>query len=278
MKRHCVHFYACLCAFASDDSLSNEFAQYMFLKPQVDQPLSFHSVSGPTSKPETDNPNFSSRISEEDNELRDLTEGNVPGVEIMGEVELNLTDNALLGDPSDIDSGSAQTQLISLQDIRFTCIRKDKFNIENNSGMYDKISFKLLILIHYSKQFFQKMTCILECFAVQVSGDENSLSPFFSMSDCGSLLTTNLSSSEPLNIITPPSPPVILPESKTNVKKVMTGSAQPSKRINRTNGSTFEETSISQSFLDWLASVTERINQAMHYQFSGNFIKIIVFV
>lgn len=36
-RRRCVHFYACLCAFASDDSLSKEFSYYLNMEPGMMQ-------------------------------------------------------------------------------------------------------------------------------------------------------------------------------------------------------------------------------------------------
>ena len=37
--RRCVHFYACICAFASDERLSEEFAYYINLDNQAIAPM-----------------------------------------------------------------------------------------------------------------------------------------------------------------------------------------------------------------------------------------------
>lgn len=248
-KRYCVHFYACLCAFSSDKALSEEFAQYIFLKPtsieqetgtppQLDQPLLYPtSPTVQNSSSGDDNQNFTSAIVDEENALQELTNEDVAGVEIMGEVELNLSDSALLEDPSEINAESAQTQLI-LQDIRFTCIKKNKMELENS----------------------------LECFTVQVNNDDNSLSSFFPMTDCtvGGLLPSNAPNSETLNLI----PTLNSTELKLPPKKI-NSNILSQKKMNRLNSGSLDENSVSQGFLDWLASVTEKINQTMHYQFPG---------
>ena len=49
------------------------------------------------------------------------------------------------------------------------------------------------------------------------------------------------------------------------------GTASPAKRVcGAGRGETGEEAGATLSFTDWLASVTERINQTMHYQFDGH--------
>ncbi|KAK7108935.1 hypothetical protein V1264_013070 [Littorina saxatilis] len=184
MKR-CVHFYACICAFASDDKLAEEFAYYINLDSQALPNI----VASPV-------------VEEEQPQRQVLTVYQpVEGLEGLGEgttLEVIVTED-FLGPPD-------------------KKIKKE----ESVAGVVAQASSALLTLQE------QKTPDPLQVTSVRTSPIKQ---------------TMQITKTQP-----------------TPKKAERTFSVPPH----------IDETQVNFSFQQWLASVTERINQTMHYQFDGN--------
>lgn len=179
-QKRCVHFYACVCAFASDDKLSEEFAYYINLDSSA-----LPNLVPPPPVPEP--------------QRQMLTVyGEVDGLEGIGEgttLEVIVSEDLLAAPPEkklkkDDTLAQASSALLTLQE--------------------------------------QKTPTLLQQPALKAS---------------------------------PPKQTVAVVKSQSTPKKTERAFSAPPQ---------IDESQVSLSFVQWLASVTERINQTMHYQFDGN--------
>ncbi|KAL4232424.1 hypothetical protein ACF0H5_009991 [Mactra antiquata] len=183
--KRCVHFFACICAFASDDKLTEEFAYY----------LDMYSGSANTTTTNTDMS---------------------VGMRVVQEII-----------PSTVIEQPTHEQLITV------------YETEIHDPTHDTLEVVVpeeLIETPLKKKRKEEI--------VQASS---------------ALLTLQESNVKPVRMLS------------NNVKQTPHKIAQTP--LNKKTGTpciTIEEVDVVATFQSWLASVTERINQTMHYQFDGN--------
>lgn len=185
--KRCVHFYACICAFASDDKLAEEFAYYINLDSQA--------VSGIVPQ---------AAILEEDQQQRQV----LTVYQTMDGLE-TLTEGTTL-------------EVIVSEDLLVPPPPEKKPKKELSPGMVTQVSNALLTLQE------QKAPEQLQTVAIR---------------------------SSPVKQVIAHHKPQPTP------KKAERAYTVPPQ---------IEECQVTITFQQWLASVTERINQTMHYQFDGN--------
>ncbi|KAL8586430.1 hypothetical protein ACOMHN_023045 [Nucella lapillus] len=190
-KKYCVHFYACICAFASDDKLAEEFAYYINLNSQALPGL----VPQPTVV-ETDQQQDQCQVLTMYQPVRDSL--------------------------AEIADGTATLEVVISGSMLASPPEKKMKKEDPLAGVVAQASSALLTLQE------QKSPGILQPTTVRASP----------------------------------------------VKQVLqVNKAQPTpKKADRclTVPPQVDESQVNLSFLQWLASVTERINQTMHYQFDGS--------
>ncbi|KAK7870501.1 hypothetical protein R5R35_002907 [Gryllus longicercus] len=219
--KKCVHFYACVCAFASDPKLSEEFAYYI----NLDKPvfISTHMV------PVTTVPN-------EHQLVAILSEEGTP-CEVEVEV---LPEDAALLDATSLtvsDSGIAQVHGLEM-------MTGDPVEVQIQTMQTDGLSFaETSVLTDPSSS--------IEMLSMKRKREDQASSALLTLQETGSL-SKRPNGGNNMNHL-------ICSSSNSGVigKKAPIGSES------------VDETTTNFSFLQWLASVTERINQTMHFQFSG---------
>ncbi|XP_014678533.1 PREDICTED: LOW QUALITY PROTEIN: uncharacterized protein C2orf42-like, partial [Priapulus caudatus] len=162
--RRCVHFYACICAFASDDKLAEEFAFYINLDRSTASLVTI--LTEVTDEQQHDEKSAAAATAVPDTEI------------IIQTVE----------EPADMETAQASTALLTLHD------------------------------------------------AGGGGGGVGALSP-------------------------------------TPMKRAathMTASPSPAKKLAVIGGAPVDENELTLTFHEWLASITDRINESMHYQFDGH--------
>ncbi|XP_014237686.1 uncharacterized protein C2orf42 homolog [Trichogramma pretiosum] len=278
--RRCVHFYACVCAFASDPKLSEEFQYYINLdqlKLNLEESLDFGFSTCEAEKLiEMDLDSLS-----DDTHLlifRDdsLAVQNLPTDRLDIDINLDaallagsidLKDNNLLYDVNNMDAISQN----SFCDVNAIKVISDSILVNANiENMIDNQP----ILDNVLKQTDGTMIKVLE-------------NNFMLDPDNLKFLETNpLPLGNTDDLFKLPMEQKILPPMKRGREKNKSPSSianinsieRRKSKIKTSSGvrkyynnssENIDETSTSLSFTSWLASITERINQTMHFQFSG---------
>ena len=203
LLKRCVHLYSCLCAFASDPKLREEFKMYI----NIDQEICDRAAE---------------QSSLEDNQVIAILgqdeNGDTVQVEVVNQAELRgvFSDTKNIGEP-----------LMNItEDIHI--------EMETPDGRVQTIT-------------------------VPATSISQSQSP---VTSSGSTKGRNRNQSGRAGGGSPTK------RQCTSVQSVTTGSG-PGPRL-QAPGVSGDEAGVSLSFHQWLASVTERINQTMHYQFDGH--------
>lgn len=260
-QNKCPHFYACICAFVNNEALCEEFAQFIRLEIPLVAP------TGESPQEMFDN------ITENDQDpdpLSKILNDSECRVEVFREdvssiLSENMTEDAIIfSTVNDIDDQSIGSLKVSMDNepLSFPMDRnsllEDMDNpCEINSGELVPIEAETLIsttmdLTSASLVSSIDLPSLSTSLDLQsVTGlptylQQNELSPQLSNINSALLLETVL---EPSIVISEPasSPPQALSQQRRK-----TGSNK-----------------VSMSFTEWLATVTESINQHMHYQFDG---------
>uniref|UniRef100_A0A1B6EFH2 SWIM-type domain-containing protein n=1 Tax=Clastoptera arizonana TaxID=38151 RepID=A0A1B6EFH2_9HEMI len=232
----CFHYYPCIAAFASDEKLSEEFAHF------VDQDRqTLHIMRSKTDE-------VISEINGENsqNQLVAILSDVVNNCEVKIEV---LREEAELLNQYSLSDGITQAE-------EFDTISATEITAENIS----ELDMESLEVVYPESEI---TTLIIN----QDSFEE------------GEVLKNNTEKKT--------TPNVEVSEKRVNTKKKKDDAAQPqttrsenaSKRPRKPNNNQpkpspvkkdgIDESIVNQSFINWLSSVTERINQTMHFQFSG---------
>ncbi|EFN86962.1 uncharacterized protein C2orf42 homolog [Harpegnathos saltator] len=294
--KRCVHFYACVCAFASDTKLSEEFSYYINLdqtqstipKPVMtmahndkdkiigidldslttddtdthllifrDDTLTVQSLDG--NRLDLDSMNLDSSI---------LSHGIVENIEVECDHNL-LDDNNIISQVHNlevIDQNSVQLDGNTIKILDDQATIDTKYNILNNSQyILNDNNIKILdastLKVLDTNAMLSMNTKVVDNSTVLNNGikiiDKNEISattqPVVSSKrkrDEKSTSVNNLS----LNSIEP---------RKTKTK------SQIIKKYQNACHDDLDEANTNLPFIKWLASITERINQTMHFQFDG---------
>lgn len=232
--KRCVHFYACICAFASDPKLSDEFSYYINLEKPLVIPTSL------TSPDEDCNSQMVTILAS--------------GVPCEVEVQV-LRNDATLLDASNIPvSDDTLAEVHSLDVLPSDSV---EVQIHDIDGVGE--------LAFADTSLLADTTTPLEVMTVKRKREEQST--LLALVDqtpritegCGNALSgsnNNIVSSREIGCSTS--------NRKGSAPKIL----QPRKQITEITDH-IDETTTSFSFIQWLASVTERINQTMHFQFDG---------
>ncbi|GLV32368.1 uncharacterized protein CBL_00923 [Carabus blaptoides fortunei] len=230
-NRKCVHFYACICAFASDSKLAEEFACHV----NMEQTFKMSLLS--------DNDGLSGLT---DNQFVSILENDLIDPRDVCDIEVEvLNENALLG-----VTNICQT----MSDVMEPNVQVQNLEINENGEV------TIIRGIPDDALHFSDLPDNLQCFSDTID------------------LTT------PLEIIplkkakldSCPKPVKLKASKKVPQQSaVQTASTvrdtgrQKKMPTNQQDTTTLEEKRTQISFVQWLATVTERINQTMHYQFNG---------
>ncbi|CAH0382207.1 unnamed protein product [Bemisia tabaci] len=226
-SKQCIHYYACVCAFASDAKHKEEFA--FLINPERQTFLPF-DLPTPESQP-------------------------TQSVEVPLEPELTtVNDKQLVAILSDVVNNQCQIEVeVSAEDAALL----NGFALTQDGSVTHLPTLEMIQSLTTDNQF-----TILPL-------RQDSKSPLF---------ITNINDKK-TNLMEAPNP-------KTNTKATkrkqeenfalnfQTEGVRPLKVVNKNRGFLRNEPEVDEenttfSFYQWLASVTERINQEMHYQFDG---------
>ncbi|XP_049859146.1 uncharacterized protein C2orf42 homolog isoform X2 [Schistocerca gregaria] len=232
--KRCVHFYACICAFASDPKLSDEFSYYI----NLDKPLVI-----PTSLTSSDE--------DCNNQMVTILASGVPC-----EVEVQvLRNDATLLDASSIPVSDDTLAEVHSLDV----LQSDPVEVQiRDIDAVGELTFTETSLLGDT-------TAPLEVLTVKRKREEQSTllalvdQPPRITESCGNTVSgsnINTVSSREIGCNT------------TNRRGSAPKIQQPRKQTTEITDH-IDETTTSFSFTQWLASVTERINQTMHFQFDG---------
>ncbi|KAL6254373.1 hypothetical protein P5V15_014420 [Pogonomyrmex californicus] len=307
--KRCVHFYACICAFASDPKLSDEFSYYVNLdqmqssieKPLAtivqneledkiveidldsltadetdthllifrDDTLTVQSLDG--NKLDLDSMNLDSSI---------LSHGIVENIEVECDRSL-LDDNNIVSqvhnlevvDQNGVYLGGGNT--IKILDDQGTI--DTKYNVLNNSQYV--LNDNIKILDPNMLKVLDTNTTVLDVTNAKLVDNNTTLNNSIKLIDRNAVVhynNKNMSNPE-VNA----AQPTISTKRKRDEKHVNNNlnlnSIEPRKtktksQIVKKYQNTcdyLDETSTNLPFIKWLASITERINQTMHFQFDG---------
>ncbi|XP_035721986.1 uncharacterized protein C2orf42 homolog isoform X3 [Vespa mandarinia] len=304
--KRCVHFYACICAFASDPKLSEEFSYYINLdqndlsipKPSVsilqhneqdkivgiddadthllifrDDTLTVQSLDG--NRLDLDSMNLDSSILPnsivENIEVecdRSLLEDNniisqVHNLEVIDQngVQFNGNTMKILDEQTEIDTkyNVLNSQYI-LNDNNIKILNTGNLKVIDTNTVLDVNNIKLIdtnAVINGSEIKMIEKNALIQYDNGNISNSESgSIQPAVSikrkrddknMNKLNATGLNNLSSIEPRKS-----------KAKPTIIKRYQNSCED-----------LDESNTSLSFIKWLASITERINQTMHFQFDG---------
>jgi len=206
--RRCVHFYSCLCAFASDAKLSEEFRIYIVMDQEI-----------------------ASRAADQSS----LQENQV--IAILGQDE---------------NGDTVQVEVLNQAELRGVLgEHKDSILYSDNKDMEGLVTITDDIQIEMETPDGNVQTITV---------------PASSLSEAGSISTVSSSRVQ------------LSGNTRKRQHSGRGGIGTPAKKSNSVsvasrlagNQDSVDEVNVSLSFHEWLGSVTERINQTMHYQFDGH--------
>jgi len=209
--RRCVHFYSCLCAFASDAKLSEEFRTYILMDQEI-----------------------TSRAAEQSS----LQENQV--IAILGQDE---------------NGDTVQVEVLNQAELRGVLGQhKDSILYSDNKDMDGLVTITEDIQIEMETPDGSVQTITVPASSLSDTGTISSSS---STKVQGSTSRRRQHSGRGGNPATP-------------VKRSCGNSVTVASRLAAGQVDSVDEGNVVLSFHEWLGSVTERINQTMHYQFDGH--------
>ncbi|KAG7201044.1 hypothetical protein KM043_003395 [Ampulex compressa] len=312
-RNRCIHFYACICAFASDPKLAEEFSYYVNLDQtdlSVPKPLSMMLQSNEQEKivgidfngltaDETDTHLLIFRddtltVQSLDGNRLDLDSMNLDSAMLSHGIVENIEvecDRTLLAESSVIsqvhnleviEQSGMQLDGNAVKILEEQANIESKYNVLNN-GQYILNDNNIKILNSGSLKMVDTST-VLEANGMKlITGEAPSNVGGIKIIDKTDLLqyeagnvANNLESSD-VNL----QPVVVSAKRKRDEKSVATlnnlNSIEPRKAKTKLQiikkyqnlCEDLDESNINLPFVKWLASITERINQTMHFQFDG---------
>ncbi|XP_026293918.1 uncharacterized protein C2orf42 homolog isoform X2 [Frankliniella occidentalis] len=223
LLKRCVHFYACVCAFVSDDKLSEEFAHYV-------------EMCYPPSSP-----------NREEHQLFSILNDALEGGADPCEVEVVLQDEPLLQSASiSVAEDGTITQVHELGDIQIHPLDSDgmTYSADEIADMLPKISIPHV----QSKLKRKREGSVNEALMTLHKPLESSVQALCSSK--GRVISGNIRGNG------------------SQKQSVSDRKPMPSTAFKKQDPPDENESNV--SFIQWLASVTERINQTMHFQFCGD--------
>ncbi|XP_076044283.1 uncharacterized protein C2orf42 isoform X2 [Oratosquilla oratoria] len=224
--RKCVHLYACLVAFASDEQLSQEFSYYVdLIHSELPPPIlqgTGHESDGDSS--DRGGAGTTGTLGGPERSFLILNEGGDSQCQV--EVEVLQDDSALL-ETIPISPGD---EMVTQEELE----GKLEIQLGTRDGIHIRTSDGETISVH-------QISDNLPVTGIKRRRDDSVVQA------SSALLTLQESGTKKV----------------TSPKKPLTGACARKAR------EPLDENTASFSFLCWLSSVTERINQNMHFQFSG---------
>ncbi|XP_065352497.1 uncharacterized protein C2orf42 homolog [Cloeon dipterum] len=230
-EKQCLHYYACVAAFASDVKLSEEFTMYVsLLVPQITQlkdaldatkllvnQLPIDQIVAVVTKQTADGG-------------QEVSFQVLSDQSILGTTSLSLNDDGQITEVHSLDANLDDIQMkIGDQDESLTFPSLDSQLLDRTIGLVD-VGKKVDVL-------------------------DSAVSTAFLMPEVASARTH------------PPDMPMLsLGKRKPVAKK---NPACFAKKLNPASTEPVDESRASYAFMEWLASVTERLNETMHYETSG---------
>lgn len=208
--KRCVHFYACICAFASDSKLSEEFSYYINLdKPSM---------------------TLSPAPAEQTHLVAILSDEDVAGCEV--EVEVLREEAALLE-----ATGITVADDVTIAQVHgLEVLSTDHVEVQIQGIDADTLNFNQAILPETAQELQPAQTTQqIEMLSIKRKREDNIS---------------------------------VAPLQEVSIKKP-SSTRKNSTAIGLRKQGVVDENAASITFIQWLASVTERINQTMHFQFSG---------
>ncbi|XP_011339027.2 uncharacterized protein C2orf42 homolog [Ooceraea biroi] len=305
----CAHFYACMCAFASDPKLTEEFSYYVNLIDFIDDPLAIVRQNNEEDKivgidldslttDDTDTPLLIFRddtltVQSLDGNRLDLDSMNldssilshVDNIVENIEVECNkrslLEDNIIsqvhnleVIDQTGVQLGEGNT--IKILDDQATI--DTKYNVLENQYILNDNNIK--ILDANTLEVLDANTTVLDITNAELVENNAILNSNVQIIDENAIVHY-----DKINLSNPESKatqPAISTKRKRDDKSANCGSTNlksidPRKMKTKsqilkkyqTTCDELDEAKASLPFIKWLASITERINQTMHFQFNG---------
>uniref|UniRef100_A0A0C9R994 C2orf42_1 protein n=1 Tax=Fopius arisanus TaxID=64838 RepID=A0A0C9R994_9HYME len=304
--RRCAHFYACICAFASDPKLSDEFRYYINLDQM--ELRSEKSLSVPFQPSETDKiiGMDIEGLSDDTHFLifRDdtLTVQNLDGSRLdIDSINLDATilpNNIVDGidvdcAPAFLNTGNSiithvddneiidQSRIINISSVKNLQDGSTKYNESSNRDyLEDNQTFKLwnagsIGILDKQGNFNEKNVKLLNSESTMLDSSVQIINNTAIMNyESGVAMTMQM-----MNTIQPSSTKrkrdeILLPNnlSINNLNSIETRKGKTKTTIIKkyqNSGDNLDESNANLSFIKWLGSITERINQTMHFQFDG---------
>ncbi|KAK6641715.1 hypothetical protein RUM44_013430 [Polyplax serrata] len=252
-QARCPHFYACVCAFVNNENLCEEFSSFI----RLEIPLLSPTVQTNTEKNDTDP--LSQILSESDCKVEVFRE------DVNNILSENIAEDAIIfSSQNDIDSQSIGSLKV-IMDTEGLGFSMDKSSLLEDITSPCDINSKELVPIE-TETLISTTTMDLSTASLISSIDLPSLAgpmDFQSVSSTPSCLQTidstaqfsNLNSALFLEAVM--GPDIVISDPNSWV--------QPTPRID--NSASCNKVNL--NFMEWLGTVTETINQHMHYQFDG---------
>ncbi|XP_044730781.1 uncharacterized protein C2orf42 [Chrysoperla carnea] len=255
-SKKCIHYYACVCAFASDANLSEEFDYYVNQeKPFISTNLTTTvDVQNLTEDSEDVNESLVSISSIFNTDF--ITTNNVCNIEVLTEENLmDVSDLVVaeLGTIQNIEQLNNDAKENSSNEI--TIIKEnlddDILNLTELTENYNEVFSSTI-----DSEFIEISELKRPAITPQTLKSYSSKKPKLQASNNSTALTLT-DDCDILKLVTS--------NENSNMKaNVGRKSKKPNTFIN-----SVEEKNVSLSFLEWLASVTETINETMHFQADG---------
>ncbi|CAL7944359.1 unnamed protein product [Xylocopa violacea] len=304
-NKRCVHFYACICAFASDVKLSEEFSYYINLDQtdlSIPKPLTTMLQDNEQDKiigidldglttDDTDTHLLIFRddtltVQSLDGNRIDLDSMNLDSTILQVECDRNLLDdnnmisqvsNLEVVDQSGVPLGENTVKIMDDQtsiDSKYNVLNNSQYILnDNNIKILNTGTLKVLdtnSILDVNNMKLIDTNSVSNTSSVKII-DKNTLAQY----DTGSI--SNIESS---NIQLPIStkrkrdekPTSTNTTSLNNLSSIEPRKAKTKLQIVKKYQNPCEdlnEANINLPFIKWLASITERINQTMHFQFDG---------
>lgn len=219
-SKRCVHFYACVCAFASDEKLAEEFSHYI----NLDQTQSLAAVTVPLSSDPVQDTQILSMYPDVEDSLSQVAATDTDTMEVI------IAEEDLLIPASPPEKKIKKDELAQTRSALLT--------LQEHKQQPSSVSL---------------LTSLHTVTSVAVT------------KDC----TPPPTVPQPLQFqIQSPSQPIASQPQAASIRHVTLKNSSAPRKIS-SYPVVLDEFSASISFQQWLASVTERINQTMHYGFSG---------
>ncbi|XP_043460941.1 uncharacterized protein C2orf42 homolog [Leptopilina heterotoma] len=295
----CVHFYACICAFASDDKLSEEFEYYINLDhsyPTVPKPLGSNLRSNESERfismddDEGPTENAHLLILRDDEFTVHNIEGNLNTVNLdAAMLSENINENNRISEQHFFADSNVISQVHNLEIIDQNAVFDgstvkiisdqailEKLDQVNSSECVIDDSFEI---INTNNVKFLDTNVLLDGNSIRILSEniipENSIRIIDrnSLIECDTEITKivnpRIGNSMKRKRIESPSMNTISINNLKSIepKRVKTKTINAKKY--QCSNELIDENKTNQSFINWLASVTERINETMHYQCSG---------